>query len=340
VKITKPKLIALAVAAVGVEAFLMLGLPLPLLLGPIFACLVAALLRVPLTGFPKIADAMRTVIGLAVGSSFTPELLDRIGGMMGSLSLIPVFVLAIGLVGVPYFRRVCGYDTPTSFYSAMPGGLQDMLVFGQEAGGNVRSMSLIHATRVLVLVSALPFVLQGVWDLDMSTAPGVSAQHTPLEQIAILLLCAIVGWWGALKVRLFGASILGPLILAATLSMAGILTTRPPAEAIMISQFFLGLGVGVKYVGITGKELRHDVLAAIGFCIILGALGAGFAYGITAAGIAHPVESILAFSPGGQAEMTVLAIVAGADVAFVVSHHVIRVFLVILCAPLFSRLFR
>jgi uncharacterized membrane protein AbrB (regulator of aidB expression) len=37
--------------------------------------------------------------------------------------------------------------------------------------------------------------------------------------------------------------------------------------------------------------------------------------------------------------MTVLALVVGADMAFVVAHHVLRIFIVILGAPLFARLF-
>ena len=37
-------------------------------------------------------------------------------------------------------------------------------------------------------------------------------------------------------------------------------------------------------------------------------------------GFAEPVEALLSFAPGGQGEMVVLAIVAGADVAFVVTR--------------------
>lgn len=336
----KPKLIAMAVAAIGVAIALLVGLPLPILLGPIFACLIAALLRVPIASFNKVTAAMRTILGVAVGASITPELLARMDAIAGSIALIPVFVLTIGLIGVPYFRRVCGFDAPTSFYSAMPGGLQDMLLFGQEAGGNVRSLSLVHATRVLVLVSALPFVLQEVWHLDMSRAPGMAASATPPGQIAIMLFCAAFGWWAAAKVRMFGASILGPLIAAAIMSLSGFLTIRPPAEAIMLSQFFLGLGIGVQYVGITGRELRHDILAALGFCVIIGAIGAGFAAVAFSLGLAPVIPAILAFSPGGQAEMAVLAIVSGTDVAFVVAHHVTRIMVVIFCAPLFARFSR
>ena len=51
------------------------------------------------------------------------------------------------------------------------------------------------------------------------------------------------------------------------------------------------------------------------------------------------METILAFAPGGQAELTILALIVGADMAFVIAHHVLRLFLVILLAPLAARVF-
>jgi uncharacterized membrane protein AbrB (regulator of aidB expression) len=49
------------------------------------------------------------------------------------------------------------------------------------------------------------------------------------------------------------------------------------------------------------------------------------------------MEAFLAFAPGGQAEMTVLAIVAGADLGVVIAQHLVRIVLVITCAPLAAR---
>ena len=164
-----------AVAFVGVAAFFALGLPLPWLLGPLAACLVAALVGVPMKGIKPLNDAMRTVRGGAVGATLTPAVIATFPAMWPTLLLIPVMVAAIGAIGIPYFIRVWKYDFPTAYYSTMPGGRQDMLVFGEEAGGKVRTLSLIHATRVLVIVVALPFILQGLWEADLSHPPGVPA---------------------------------------------------------------------------------------------------------------------------------------------------------------------
>lgn len=114
---------------------------------------------------------------------------------------------------------------------------------------------------------------------------------------------------------------------------------RPPSEAILAAQFMIGLGIGVGYVGVTLYELRRDVLAGVFFVILLAGLAAIFTELVVSLGLAHPVEGFLAFAPGGQAEMTVLAIVAGADLGYVIVHHLTRIFLVITGAPLAARIF-
>lgn len=327
------------IAAIGVVVFHLLHLPLPWLLGPIFACLTAALAGVPLRGMKVVNDAMRSILGVAVGATFTSALLVSMIGMWTTLLMIPVMVFLIGAIGVPYFQRLWGFDFATSYYSAMPGGLQDMLAFGEEAGGDVRALSLIHATRVMVIVAALPFVLQGYWGVDLSNPPGAPASSIPMSQLCLMVFSGLVGWQAAKAVGMFGASILGPMLLSALLALTGFLQFRPPAEAIWAAQFFIGMTVGTKYAGVTLSEVRRDVTAAFGFCIILIILSLCFAEAIHLMGLAPPLETLLAFAPGGQAEMAVLALIAGADMAFVIAHHVLRIVVVILGAPLAARLF-
>lgn len=335
----RPYLVTHGLGLIGALAFLYLNIPLPWLFGPMVACLIAALCGVRLRAVKPLNEAMRTILGVAVGATVTVAFLQDLSSMWATLLLIPVMVAVIGFVGVPYFQRVWGYDWATSYYAAMPGGLQDMLVFGEEAGGNVRAMSLIHATRVLVIVIALPFLLKILWQADLSNPPGAAAASIPPLQIGIMIVCGLFGWQIAKRVGMFGASILGPLILAAVAALSGMLDQRPPAEAVWMAQFFIAITIGVKYVGITTAEIRKDVLAGLGFCGILIVLTLIFVEFVHVLDLVPPMESILALAPGGQAELVVLALIVGADMTFVVAHHLLRIFIVILGAPVFLRLF-
>lgn len=328
---------SLCVAIAGALIFQLIGLPLPFLLGPIFACLLMALAGADLRGMRPVEEAMRTILGVAIGASITPALFQELPRMAASLALIPVFILLCALIGYPLLRRVFGLDHPTAWYSAMPGGLQDMLIFGIEAGANPRTLSLIQATRVLFIISAAPVVLWLVWGVTLDAPPGAPIADTSPTQLALMALAAVVGWRAAKAARMFGASIFGPMIVAAILSLAGFLTMRPPAEAIWVAQIFIGLAVGVRYVGVTWRELGHDVTAGAVYCLCLAAITVLFAESLYRIGLAPHLEAFLAFSPGGQAEMAIVALLAGADLAFVVSHHLVRIMMVIMLAPLAMR---
>ena len=215
-----------------------------------------------------------------------------------------------------------------------------MILFGTEAGGSARALSLVHATRVFVIVSLMPLLITGIWGLPLDAPPGVPAVAIPVKDMAIMALCGWLGWTLAARMKLFGAPILGPMVAAAIASLAGLLEARPPAEAILAAQFFVGLGVGVHYVGVTVEELRRVILAALGYCVILAVISLIFAEIVALSGAAPQLEALLAFAPGGQAEMVVLAIVAGAEMPYVVTCHLLRLVVVIIGAPVAARMLR
>ena len=190
---------------------------------------------------------MRTILGVAVGATLTPAVLATLPAMWPTLVLVPLMVAAIALIGVPYFRRVCGYDFPTAYYATMPGGLQDMIVFGEEAA-SVRSLSLIHATRVMVIVVALPFILSGLWEADLSLPPGAPAAALPPQELAIgrlcphrLARCGAAGYVRGLNPRADPAYGGGDAF--------GRAAPSPPSEAIWAAQFFIGMSVGANTPG-------------------------------------------------------------------------------------------
>ena len=82
------------------------------------------------------------------------------------------------------------------------------------------------------------------------------------------------------------------------------------------------------------------MLAGIAFVVLLSVLALVFTEAVVLSGLALPMNAFLAFAPGGQAEMMLLAVIVGADLGFVTVHHLTRIFLVIICAPLAVRLMK
>lgn len=335
------RLPALGVGLAGAGAGVMLSLPLPWLLGPMLACVAVSLAGARLPGPGALLPLLRTVLGLAIGASFTPALLERLDQMAISLALVPAYVILVGALGYPFFRRLWGFDKPTAYYSAMPGGLSDMVTFGAEAGADLRILSLIHATRVVVVVSVLPFWIEHIHGVSARgvPAPGAHLGAFAVPELALMAALALGGWYLARRLRLSGASIIGPMLLGGAASMGGLLESRPPVELVMAAQLMIGVGVGVTYAGTTRALLARAGVAAISYCLLLAAIAAAFTAVDRLVGVPI-VDALLAFAPGGQAEMTVLALVLGADVAFVALHHIARVFIVVLGAPLVQRYLR
>lgn len=330
----KEQAATLALAGAGASCFLWLGVPLPWLFGPMTFCLVAGLLRLPLVTSDLLTLVSRLIIGVTAGTSITPDVVAHIPRMAYTVAIVPLFVAAAGLVGVPFFTRFCGFDRATAYYAAMPGGLTDMVLFGREAGGDERALALVHTTRVVATVALLPVLLAYAFDLDFSPPDTAQAAPTPMSELLLMCMAGYVGWRLALRLRLFGAPVLGPLILGAVLSLAGLVEHRPPGEVISAAQFFLGVALGAGYVGVTFAELGGKVLAGVVYVVILGTLAGFVTELVVQLGLLSPLEGFLAFAPGGQAEMMLLALAAGADIGIVVVHHLVRLVLIILAAPL------
>ena len=315
--------------------FLLFDWPLPFLIGPMAACLVCALASVPLQGMGSADKFMRTFLGVAIGASITPEIVGELPRFALSLATIPVLILVLAFAGFRLLRAM-GFDKQTSLYASLPGGLQEMLILGEGAGGNVRAMSLIHATRVLALFVLVPLAITLIWGVDLSEPPGRPASSMPAHEIALMIAAGFVGWRLAVALRIPGPSLLGPALLAMVLSLTGFINSRPPTEILVVAQFFIGLAVGVRYSGINFSELRKYVLAGAIYSVVTASISVAFLFAVLSVMSLAPMDVLLAFLPGGQAEMAIIAIVAGADVPFVIAHHFLRILVVLAIAQLMS----
>ena len=104
----------------------LLNLPLAWMIGAMLANTAAALLGAPLYVFAWLRNVMVCVLGVMLGSSFTPEILGVIGDWAVSLLLLAAYVAAAGGGCFVYFRRVCGFDRATACctQSSSPGRSQ------------------------------------------------------------------------------------------------------------------------------------------------------------------------------------------------------------------------
>ncbi len=336
---------ALLAIALGTGAGVLaasIGLPLPWMLGPMIGVAAAALLGAPIKGPDRLRPVVIPVIGVMLGSSLTVEVFDALLEWGLTVALLVPFLILMAGASYAVFRLVGRYDRVTAWFCAMPGGLNEMLIMGAAAGADERRIALAHASRVFLVIVfvALFFGLVFGVRTDGTGASWVPFADLTLLDWVILGGCAVFGLQLGTRLRLPAAQVFGPMILSGLAHITGIVTVAPPSVIVIIAQIVIGTVVGSRFLGVAlsdvGRDLGLGILSTLAMLLVT----LSFAYLVSdMTGIGMSL-AFLAFSPGGLAEMSLLALAMGQGVAFVSVMHIVRLTLVISAAGPLFRLMR
>ena len=303
-------------------------------------CTIASLGGLQLKVPPKMRGVFITIIGVFLGSTFTPDVFEHIAQWPISIACLVLYVGAVSAVLYVYFRRVQRFDPVTAYFSATPGGLTEMVIAGGALGGDDRRIALVHAARVLMVVMIIPFGFRFVeGDAAITSGTGLPMAELAWREMWILLACAVMGPFIGRALRLPAYRMVGPLLASAAVHMAGWSHSPPPLELVALAQVVVGCSVGARFSGVPVKQVVSVISASVGSTTLMLLTSLLFAYAVhrvTGLGLA---PLILAYSPGGLAEMSLIALALGVETAFVATHHVLRIGLIVLSAPLLFRLF-
>jgi len=140
----------------------------------------------------------------------------------------------------------------------------------------------------------------------------------------------------AKALRLPSPYLLGPLILIGSTQVTDLTDFAIPIGFINVTQVIIGAGIGTAFSGAKPYELFKTFMLSSGLTLLLLALVILFAYVFnvwTGIGFA---ALLLAFVPGGLAEIGMLALILNIDPVFVASHHAVRVLLITVTVPLLA----
>ncbi len=322
---------------VGIAAgitFQLAALPLPWLLGPLTVSLLLATRNRPLAPPSGLVHPARSLIGVAVGSSFTPALVEKASGAAISLAMLLPYTIALSAIGYFMLRRFAKFDKPTAFFGSAPGGLADMLTFAQDSGADLRRVTLVQAARVVTTVFAIPFWLQFVVGKPLGGAMPASLHiwQLALFDAPLILFLAWAGWRIADRFGILGASIVGPMLLSGLAHGFALTTVKVPVEVLIFAQITIGIVIGAQFRGISLSEFVTVLSWGLAIAVLL--LATAGAMALLAARLTglDPTSLLLSYAPGGQNEMAIMGLILGADVAIIALHHLLRVIMVVLGA--------
>jgi uncharacterized protein len=314
-----------------------INFPLAWMLGPMVANLIASLLRARVNVPMNVRTVMLAIIGIYLGTAFQPNLLDNAGVWPVSLVAVVLYVPVVTLIVMVYYRRVARFDRVTSVFASAPGGLTTLTILGTAAGGDEQKIALVHSLRIMLLVFMIPLIIAAVTGVVPSrTTPG-GAEAASLAEAAMLFGAAVVGPLIARKLKMPSPYMTGSMFAVGALYMGGVVHGLPPRWLLNVALVVLGSSIGSRFSRVSPRELGKiagHALVAVALIIAFSALSAMAVASVTGLDF---LAVMLAFAPGGVAEMSLIAIAMDVDPGFVALHHLARIFEIILLAPFVAK---
>ena len=328
-------LLALAIGTIGGTIFSYLSMPLPWMLGAMLATAIASFSGVPVRVDPRLRTLMIVVLGTLLGSAFSPEIIDRAVEWPISLTALFGYVIMASLLTFWFYHRVARIPPNTAFFSGVPGGLAEMVMLGTAAGGDDRKISLAHTTRIFMVVMILPLAFRILGDFDGTAGARNAVKLLDLSatDFALLAASAIVGYWLARLLRIPAPQLTGPMVVSAAVHLTGLTSAAPPFLLVAIAQVVIGSTVGSRFAGMKLREVARYLRLGVVSTVLLLALTVVYAFALENL-MDVPFDTfVLAFSPGGLTEMSLIALAMQIDTAFVATHHMARIFIIVVMTP-------
>lgn len=332
--------LALFIGLCGSLVFIYLHIPLPWLLGAVFITSIAVRFeRIPLLA-PKIFSSFaRILVGLTLGSAFSPEILKYLSHYIFSLLLVIPFTLLTIICGTYYYHKLLKYDIKTSFLGSMPGGVIEMAIIGQDLKANTSKITLMQGSRLFFVIISLPFIIQNLFHIDVrgNKIITTSIVNVDLYQLGILIILGLIAGIIAKKIRIAAAYLIGPMIISIFVHSTGYINVHMPDEFLKFVQVVFGTIIGFTFKDVQLKDILKTFASTLGHFIILIIICLFFIFIIHTFSNFKVLDIFLSFAPGGQNEINLIAILVGANLPYVALHHIVRLLIVMNIAPFVSK---
>jgi membrane AbrB-like protein len=317
-----------------------LGLPSSYLFGALLVGIAAALLAPEQLGVPDAGfTGALAVAGVALGTFLDSSSLHAIAEGWLSLTLVTAATLAISLAAGAALARTTALDAPTAALGMVAGGASGIVGMAAELGADDRLVAFMQYLRVLLIVLLTPLLVAIAF--PGGGAAATAAGETVLGEPRDWLLGAGVAAVGALvggRTRVAGGVLLGPMVIAAVMTLAvpggGF---EVPALLRETAFALIGLQVGLKFTVDTMRQLGRLLIP-----VLLAVLGVLAACAVLAVGldVTTPVsyrDAYLATTPGGLYAVLAVALGTDADAAFILAAQGLRLVVMIALAPVVVR---
>jgi membrane AbrB-like protein len=319
-----------------VALFRIAGVPSALLLGPVIASGALGLRGATARVNRRLYEGAQGVAGCLIAHYLTPEILRA---MLADWPVVLVFSLVTLVIACFVgwaVGRLTDIDHEVAIWGFLPGMAGAVIAMSEERGLDSRMVALMQMLRlvsVIFAMSALAWAISG----GMAPPPAPGAATAGGAGVALTLLIAGMGPLAARFLPMIPAgSTLVPLILASLFGASGLVVLALPDWLLLAAYFVLGCQVGLRF---TPEMMRHGLRATP--AILVAALGLMALCGVSGLALSllrgiDLMSAMLATVPGSIDAIGLLAVKGHADVGFVMTMQVVRLFTVVLAGPVLA----
>lgn len=327
-------------AAVALDA---LGLPSATLFAALLIGLAVAL-RAPgrfEIGEPPFAVA-QAITGVTLGGYLQSQSLSALADAWLPVTVVSAATLLLCLAAGDLMARATDVDEPTAALGMVAGGASGIVTMARELGADDRIVAFMQYMRVLLIVLATPLLVALFFPGQHGAAAAAGGSEpflgTPADWGATIAIAAVGAGLGRI-VRLPAGLLLGPLLLAAGLTLAlpdGSFGVPPLLREVAFA--VIGLQVGLRFTVATVRQLGRLLVPVLISVVVLVLACFGLAVVLHATTHASLLDAYLATTPGGLYAVLAAAVGTGADTTFVVAVQSLRLLVMVLLAPYAVRL--
>ena len=327
--------LTLVLGSVGAVMAWYLGIPAPFLLGPTIVITLAGFTGLKLDIAEPIRDLCFIIIGIAMGSSATPQAVVMAESWPLSFALMIVIVLIVFAAAYFMLFYLFGYDRNTAILAAAPGHMSFVVGLGSEIKSDLVAISIIQSIRVLALTLVVPLLVT-ILHLQHPTNAVAAVPMSWISMILIMPLSFVAGLVFK-KLHLPAAYLLGGAFVSTIAHLDVLAVGIVPWQLSTPAYMAMGCLIGSRFSGITFEMLKSAFWAGISTTLLVTGIAGSLAYA-TAYVLNLPLNGVLiAYAPGGLEGMTAMAILMGADSTFVGAHHVLRLLFLTVLMPILMR---
>ena len=326
----------LLIALIGGVSFTLGGFPAGLIAGSMLAVAAAGVAGRPVIVPHRVARVCFVVIGILLGAAVTPGTLRGVAQWPLSIALLVIAALCMIAATAMYLRLVHGWDRLSAVMGASPGSLAQVMVMSAEYGLDLRAIAVVQTMRVLLLTVGLP---AGLALFGLASGPlAVRATAAPdLAELAVLVAVSTACALALLWLRFPGGLLFGAMTGSGALHGTGIIHAALPWWITAAAMISLGAVAGARFANTSPRVLASYLGAAFGSFAVAIAVASCFVLTATSLLPFRIPDVVVAYSPGAQDTMMVLALALNLDPVFVGAHHLCRFLAVSVVVTLLAR---